>query len=40
MLHLSYEKSGKFLILELEKYQLLLLKEKTEVMKLKNIKVK
>ena len=40
MPHLSYEKSGEFLILELEKYQLLLLKERIEVMKLKNIKEK
>lgn len=40
MLNLSQEKSGESLILELEKYQLLLVKERTEVMKLKNIKEK
>jgi len=39
MPHLSYEKSGEFLILELEKYQLFLLKERIEVMKLKNRKI-
>lgn len=37
---ISREKSGEFFILELEKYQLLLVKERTEVIKLKNIKEK
>ena len=40
MLNLSCEKSGEFFILELEKYQLFLVKERTEVIKLKNIKEK